>query len=111
MTPLQAAIWAFMRERFAGGENATPRATIIARYNLLRHADLDDRTFRDAVSDLVSTFKKPICTTAADGYYVARTEREKMPALNYLDALIQKAVKRRRGLAEAITEERQERLF
>jgi hypothetical protein len=43
----------------------------------LRDSILTDHDFRDTVSQLVIIFKKPICTSPAVGYFVARTEAEK----------------------------------
>lgn len=111
MSPLQAALWKILRERFYGVENASPRAAVLARYNLLHKAELRDRVFRDTVGVLVSVFKKPICTSAAKSYYVARTRSEKQQALNYLDSVLREVGERRRGLDEAETEEAQESLL
>lgn len=111
MTSLQADIWQFLLEKFAGIENATPRAAILARFNLVRACQVSDRDFREAVSNLVVVFKKPICTSPAKGYFVARTEREKQEALNYLDSVLTEIGDRRRALAETDPLERQERLF
>jgi hypothetical protein len=66
MSPIQAAVWAFLKERFAGKENAAPRATILTRFNILRHAPISNRDFRDTLSQLVIIYKKPICTTPAE---------------------------------------------
>jgi len=112
MTLLQAAVWNFLCERYAGLENATPRATIIARYNLL-HAErkLSDRVFRQIVSDIVTVFKKNVCTTPGSGYFVARTLRERDEAINYLKSAGSKIFVRARALEEADPLERQERLF
>lgn len=111
MSPLQAAIWAFLLERYIGPENAAPRETILVRYNLMHSSTLDDRHFRAAVSELVKYFKKAICTSPSKGYYVARTMAEKNVALNYLDSVLTEVGDRRRSLAEADPLERQERLL
>ena len=111
MTGLHLDIYKFLVDHCSGIECALPRATILARFNLIKHKELSDRVFRAVVADLVTDFKKAICTTSDDGYYVARTEKEKFPALNYLDAVIGKIAKRRRDLAEAEPLEKQERLF
>jgi hypothetical protein len=111
MTPIQAAVWSFLKERFAGRQNATPRATILTRFNLLRLSELSDRDFRDTVPQLVTVFKKPICTTPTAGYFGANTEAEKREALNYLDSTLTEIGDRRRALAETDPLERQERLF
>lgn len=111
MTPIQAAVWNFLKEKFAGAENAQPRAAILARLNLLRNSSLLDRDFREIVSELVTIYKKPICTHPAKGYYVARTEAEKQSALNYLDSVLMEVGDRRRALAETDPLERQERLL
>ena len=112
MTPFQKALWSFLRERFAGVENASPRATIESRFFLLHESmRTDDRTFREAISELVTVYRKPICTSPAKGYFVAKTEREKQEALNYLDSVISEVAGRRRALAETDPLERQERLF
>lgn len=111
MSPIQAAVWAFLKERFAGKENAAPRATILTRFNILRHAPISDRDFRDTLSQLVIIYKKPICTTPTSGYFVAKTEAEKREALNYLDSVLTEVGDRRRALAETDPLERQEKLF
>ena len=48
-----ARLWLFLKERYKDKESATPRAGIIARYNLLHPIALSDRAFRDQVSELV----------------------------------------------------------
>ena len=111
MSSLQASLWAFLRERHVGPENAQPRAAILARYNLLHNSQLDDRHFREAVSELVKVFKKAICTSPSGGYFVARTLAEKKIALHYLDSVLTEVGDRRRALDEADPLERQERLL
>ncbi|HWP58979.1 MAG TPA: hypothetical protein VNL14_13890 [Candidatus Acidoferrales bacterium] len=111
MSPLQAAIWAFLKDHYAGLEKAAPRAVILTRFNLLRNQFLSDRDFRETVSQLVTIYKKPICTSPAKGYFVALTEREKQEALNYLDSVLTEVGDRRRALAETDPLERQENLF
>ena len=111
MSPLQAAIWAFLLERHVGPENAQPRAAILCRYNLLHGSHLDDRPFRAVISELVKFFKKAICTSPSGGYFVARTLAEKKIALNYLDSVLGEIGDRRRALDEADPLERQERLL
>jgi hypothetical protein len=111
MSALEKSIWEFLRQHFAGIERATPRVTILARYNLIAHSQIGDRDFRDIVSRLVTVYKKPICTTPHRGYYVARTEREKTEALNYLDSILSEIADRRRALADTDPLERQESLF
>lgn len=109
MTPLEKAVWEFLRERFAGPENAVKRETIIARFNLV-HPTLavSDRVFRDTVSVLVKVYKKAICTTSARGYFVARTMTEKKEALNYLGSVLAEIGDRFRALDEADPLESQE---
>ena len=72
MTDLQSDIWQFLLEGYVGIENATPRAGILARFNLIKKKELSDRVLRAVVSDLLTDFKKAICTTPEVGYYVAR---------------------------------------
>ncbi len=38
MTKIQEEVWNFLLTRHAGGENAMPRAAILTRFNLVRHA-------------------------------------------------------------------------
>lgn len=112
MSPLQVAVWKFLSEHYAGPENATPRVTIIARYNLLHQEhELSDRVFRQIVSDLVTVFKKAICTTPKSGYFVPRTLGERNEAINYLKAAGSEMFVRARALEEADPLEHQERLF
>lgn len=108
---LQASIWAFLLERHVGPENAVPRAAILARYNLLHNSSLDDRVFRQVISELVTVFKKAICTSPVRGYFIARTMGEKNEALHYLDSVLTEVGDRRRALAEADPLDRQERLL
>jgi hypothetical protein len=91
----------------------TPRRgqTILFRYNLVHKKELSDREFREAVSILVSVYKKAICTHPARGYFVARTVAGKNEAINYLGSVLTEVGDRRRALAEADPLERQERLF
>lgn len=111
MNELQQSVWDFLLDRFAGIDNAAPRATILARYNLVHKKELSDREFRETVSILVSIYKKAICTHPARGYFVARTVAEKNEAINYLDSVLSEVGDRHRAFAEADPLERQERLF
>ena len=111
MTQIQSEIWSFLLEKFAGIEHAAPRVTILSRFNMVRAGQISDRDFREAVSNLVVVFKKPICTSPSKGYFVAKTEREKQEALHYLDSVLAEVGDRRRALAETDPLERQERLF
>ena len=111
MSPLQTSIWNFLLERHVGPENAQPRAAILSRYNLMHDSRLDDRHFREVVSELVKFFKKAICTSPSGGYFVARAIAEKKIALNYLDSVLTEVGDRRRALDEADPLERQERLL
>jgi hypothetical protein len=86
MSPLQKPSGSFSEKGFAGAENAVPRSATLTRF--IRHQELPDRDCRDRVgSQLVTVFKKPICTSPAKGYFVARTERDQQDALNYLDSV------------------------
>lgn len=111
MTPLQAAIWTFLKERFLGPENAEPRATVLSRYNLIHNSEIGDRDFREAVAELVVHFKKPICTSSAGGYFVARTMKDLEQAVADLESRGGAIFERARALKETIPLERQERLF
>lgn len=111
MSSIQAAIWQFLRDRYVGPDNASPRAAIISRYNLLHSKTIEDREFRETVSDLVVVFKKPICTSPAGGYYVARTFGELTIGVNYLEGAGSKFFERARALKETIPLETQESLF
>jgi hypothetical protein len=88
-----------------------PRVTILARFNLTRPTPMSDREFREIVSQLVTIYKKPICTTPSVGYYVAKTEREKKETLHYLDSVLTEVGGRRQPLTETDPLERQEKLF
>jgi hypothetical protein len=59
----------------------------LVRFNLIKQRELDDRVFRQVVSDLVTDFKRAICTTPAHGYHVARTGRELDATVNHLKAI------------------------
>jgi hypothetical protein len=111
MSDLHAAVWQFLLDRFVGVENALPRAAIVVRYNLVNKKELSDRVFRQVVSDLVTDFKKAICTTPAAGYYVARTGRELDAAVNDLKAKGSAIFERARALEATEPLEKQERLF
>ena len=111
MTKIQEEVWNFLLTRHAGEENAMPRAAILTHFNLVRHKTISDREFREIVSELVTVYKKAICTMPARGYFVARTVAEKNHAINYLDSVLTEVGDRRRALAEADPLERQERLF
>jgi hypothetical protein len=43
MSLLQSDVWQFLLERFAGVENAAPRAAILTRFNLVKKKELSDR--------------------------------------------------------------------
>jgi len=64
--------------RHAGEENAMPRAAILTRFNLVRRKPISDRVFREIVSELVTVYKKAICTTPARGYFAAHTVRRRI---------------------------------
>ena len=81
------------------------------RYKLHNKVELSDRAFRDQVSELVTVWKKAICTTAESGYFVVRTARERDEAINYLKSAGSEIFERARALEEADPLERQERLF
>ena len=110
MSARQKSVWDFLCAHYCGPENAAYRAVIRSRYNLTATKKIGDRKFRDIVSDLVTVFKKAICTTSSDGYFVARTAEEKNHALNYLGALLKSDGDRYRALTEADPLERQKRL-
>lgn len=112
MSPLEAAIWSFLIGHCAGPEKAMHRAAIISRFNLINPTrEIHDRLFRQVVSDLVITYKKAICTTPADGYYVARTMRELEGGIRALEAKGATIFQRARALKETLPLEKQERLF
>ena len=104
-------IYSFLLERFAGAENAAPRAAIIKSFNFFKQKEIGDRFFRQVVSDLVTIYKKAICTTPDSGYYVARTGKELDAAVNHLRAIGAANFERAKALAETEPLERQERLF
>ena len=113
-TGLQAEIWSFLVEHFAGLENASPGSAILQRFNPVNHKEISDRDFRDAISVLVNVFKKPICTAPSTGYYLACGEQEKQVSLNYLDSVLTEVGDRRRNLADAVplgAKQKQERLL
>lgn len=72
----------------------------MTRFNMVRLSEISDRDFREIVSELVTVYKKPICTTPAVGYFVAKTEAETKEALSYLDSVLTEVGDRRRALAE-----------
>ena len=112
MTEIQAEVWSFLlTRRHAGEENAMPRAAILTRFNLVRRKPISDRMFREIVSELVTVYKKAICTTPARGYFVARTVAEKNHAINYLDLVLTEVGDQRRALAGADPLARQLRMF
>ena len=55
-----------------------PRAAILIRFNLVRRKPISDLEFREIVSELVTVYKKAICTTPARGYFVARAVRRRI---------------------------------
>lgn len=111
MSPLQADVWNFLLERHSGAENAAPRSAILARFNLIHKKELTDRVFRKVVADLVTDFKKAICTTPEAGYFVARTGRELDAAVNNLKAKGAAIFERARVLEATEPLEKQESLF
>ena len=111
MTDLQSEVWHFLLDRYVGVENAAPRSAILARYNILKNKELSDRVFRQVVSDLVTDFKRAICTTPEVGYYVARTGRELDAAVNDLKAKGAAMFDRAHALEATEPLEKQERLF
>ena len=101
MTSTEKRLWAFLRDRYAGAEKAAPRANILLWFKTMTSIELEDRKFRDIVSTLVTVYKKPICTTAGDGYFVARTWKEKTPAERNILSVIGNLYRRYKGLHEA----------
>ena len=113
-TDLHAKIWSFLIEHFAGLENASPRAAILQRFNLINKTEINDRDFRYVISDLRIIFKKPICSAPSTGYFVACGEEEKQVSLRYLDSILTEIGDLRRNLAGAVplgAKQKQERLL
>ena len=89
MTSVQRAVWDFLVAGYVGQQQATPRKQILARFNSSQGQNpsllpIDDRTFRDTVSLLVSQFNKPICTISGGGYFVASHPQELTQAVKDL---------------------------
>lgn len=115
-TGLHLEVYQFLAERFTGAENATPREKIIAQFKFYRNKNIDDRLFRQVVSDLVMVYKKAICTTPGTkgnpkGYFFARTSAELDAAVNHLRAIGSANFERANALATTDPAERQGRLL
>lgn len=108
-------LWDLLLQRYAGPRNAAPREKIRAHYNLLTDELVlkitSDRQFRHLVSELVILFRKPICTTSADGYYVAGTPDDLDHAVKDLEARGVKILERARALRQCDPLDPQRRLF
>lgn len=114
MSALHLAVWRFLLDNYVGPGNASPRAGIIARFNVTHESQgfrVSDRTFRHVVSELVTEFKKPICTVSSDGYFIARTQKELEQAVHDLEARGGAIFERARVLRDTIPLQRQESLF
>lgn len=112
MSPAQAAVWKFLRMQNAGVGNAQPRAAILNSFNACHPSvKLNDRHFRLVIEELVKYFKKPICSTPTDGYFVAVTEAEKQHAIAHLKAIGASAFERARSLEESGDVEAQGKLL
>ena len=66
-----AAVWQFLHAHYFGRDAASPRARVLDHFHRVSRFRLEDREFRTIVADLVNTWRKPICSTPRDGYYVA----------------------------------------
>ena len=112
MTPLEAAVWAFIIQRHTGPENAQPRSAILWRFNSIHPGfGINDRQFRQVVSDLVTRFKKSICTSPSGGYFVARTMKDLDIGVRALESAGAAFFERARSLKETLPLEQQEDLF
>lgn len=115
-TGLHLEIFQFIKSRFTGAENATPRDQVIVQFNFYKKKDINDRVFRQVVSELVTVYKKAVCTTPGvkdkpAGYFFARTGTELDAAVNHLRAIGSANFDRAKALAETDPAERQERLL
>ncbi len=111
MTGLHLEIYQFLLDHFTGVENAAPRSAIRMRLKILKNRDINDRAFRQVVSELVTDHKKAICTTPDHGYYVARTGKELDAAVNHLKAIGSTIFERARALEATDPLDKQESLF
>lgn len=119
MSIAQQAVWDFLLDNYAGPGRATPRRSIIARFNnfapiVMRKPcfiRLDDRSFREIVSDLVTFFAKPICTTSAGGYFVAETPDDLDHAVAELESRAVAILERAKALKATVPLSLQRRLF
>lgn len=115
-TGLHLEIFQFLAERFTGAESATPREKILAQFNFYKQKSVEDRVFREVVSELVRDFHKAICTAprskdSPGGYFVARTASERDAAIAHLRAIGAANFERAKALEAADPAEPQERLF
>ena len=114
MTNQERAVYDLLLAHNIGAERAQPREAILARWNTyhaLKHGKLSDRTFRQIVSDLVVHFGRPICTTSAGGYYIARTAGELDDAIRDLESKATTILDRARVLRRTLPLEPQASLF
>lgn len=111
MTDLENSIWEWMVAHHAGEVNASPRAAILARYNLFHLKKVADREFRGICASLVTRFGLAICTTSDGGYFVARTPEELAHAVRDLESRAVAILDRARALKAARPLEPQGRLF
>ena len=91
-----AAVWQFLHEHYFGHDAASPRTRILEHFHRVSRFRLDDREFRNIVADLVTTWRKPICSTATTGYYVALDRWE-------IDAAVADLRKKARSLQDCAT--------
>ena len=105
MTNLEIIVWRFMSRNCLGPEMAHKRELILAHFSF---SGVSDRVFRQAVENLVTEHRKPICTDHKRGYYVARTAEELQDGVRDLTKKALSLLKRRSRLKRAIPWEKQE---
>jgi hypothetical protein len=114
MTAQERAIYDMLLAHNIGEERAQPREKILERWNHfhgIQHGKLTDRAFRQIVADLVTHFSRPICTTSAGGYFIARTGDELDMAVRDLESKGTTILERARALRKAQPLEPQKSFF
>ena len=105
------AVWQFLRHHYVGRDRACTRDKILEHYNEDARAPLADRDFREIVSTLVSTYRKPICTLSRGGYFVAHEQEEIAGAVSELRVRAQRLLSRASALAVTDPEKVQTEMF
>ena len=112
MTPVEISLWEWLVKYHSGPMRASSRHMILEVWGGRTAHRMNDREFRSTIADLVTIHKKPICTSAANGYFAATNRTQLDAGIADLKARAGAILERARALEATIPlEEEQTELF